>query len=80
MRSRIAANNFRVIATSASWNVTYFACRVTFAPILTRFSRSVVSDQCFTSCGSANRRKKLAKELCKNKSLVLRSDLRQIRS
>ena len=30
MRSRIAANNFRVTATSASWHVTYFACRVTF--------------------------------------------------
>ena len=32
MRSRIAANNLRVTATSASWNVTYFECRVTFAP------------------------------------------------
>ncbi len=61
MRSRIAANNLRVTATSASWNVTYFACRVTFAPILTSFSRSVVSDQCFTSRGSANRRKKFAR-------------------
>ncbi len=61
IRSRIATNNFRVIATSASWNVTYFACRVTFAPILTSFSRRVVSDQCFTSWGSANRRKKFAK-------------------
>jgi len=45
MRSRIAANNLRVTATSASWNVTYFACRVTLAPILTSFSRSVVSHQ-----------------------------------
>ena len=27
MRSRIAANNLRVTATSASLNVTYFACR-----------------------------------------------------
>ena len=54
MRSRIAANNFRVIATSASWNVTYFACLVTFAPIFTSFSRRVVSDQCFTSWGSAS--------------------------
>ncbi len=41
MRSRIAANKFRVTATSASWNVTYFECRVTLAPILTSFSRSV---------------------------------------
>ena len=49
MRSRIAENNLRVTATSANWNVTYFACRVTFAPILTSFSRSVVSDQCFIS-------------------------------
>ncbi len=56
MRSRIAANNFRVIATSASWNVKYFACRMTFAPIFTSFSCSVVSDQCFTSLGSASRR------------------------
>jgi hypothetical protein len=61
MRSRIAANKFRVIATSASWNVTYFACRVTFAPIFTSFFRRVVSDQCFTSWGSDNRRKKFAK-------------------
>ena len=61
IRSRIAANNFRVIATSASWNVTYFACRVTFAPILMSFSRMVVSDHCFTSWGNANRRKKLAR-------------------
>jgi len=33
MRSRIAANRSRVTATSASWNVTYFACRVTLAAI-----------------------------------------------
>ena len=31
IRSRIATNKFRVTATSASWNVTYFECRVTFA-------------------------------------------------
>ncbi len=49
MRSRIAANRFRVTATSANWNVAYFARRVTLAPILASFSRSVVSDQCFTS-------------------------------
>jgi hypothetical protein len=45
MRSRIAANKFRVTATSASWKNTDLACRVTFAPILMSFSRSVVSDQ-----------------------------------
>ena len=61
MRSRIASNNFLGIATSASWNVTYFACRVTFAPIFTSFSRRVVSDQCFTSRGKASRRRKLAR-------------------
>ena len=48
MRSRIVANNFRVTATSASWNITYFECRVTFTPILTSLSRRVVNDQCFT--------------------------------
>ena len=37
----------------ASWNVTYFECRVTFAPILISFSRSVVSDQCRTGFGKA---------------------------
>ena len=55
IRSRIAANKFRVTATSASWNVTYFECRVTLAPILTSSSDSVVSDQCFISQGKANR-------------------------
>ena len=43
MRSRIAANRFRIVATSASWNVTYFECRVTFAPILITNSHRVVS-------------------------------------
>jgi hypothetical protein len=59
MRLRIAANKFRVTATSASWNVKYFACRVTLAPILIRFSRSVVSDQCRIGFGKASRRRKL---------------------
>jgi hypothetical protein len=44
IRSRIAANNRRDTATSASWNVTYLACRVTLAPILTSLSRNVVSE------------------------------------
>ena len=61
MRSRIAANNRRGTATSANWNVTYFECRVTFAPIFTSFSRSVVSDQCLTARGKASRRSKFAR-------------------
>jgi hypothetical protein len=59
MRLRIAANKFRVTATSASWNVTYFACRVTLAPILISLSRSVVSDHYPTGFGKASRRRKL---------------------
>jgi len=58
-RSKIAANKFPVTAASASWNVTYFACRVTVAPILMSFSGSVVSDQCRTGFGRAIRRRKL---------------------
>ncbi len=58
MRSRIAANKSRGTATSTIWNITYFACRTTFAPILISFSRSVVNDPCFTDLGSANRRRK----------------------
>jgi hypothetical protein len=58
MRRRISRNSWRGIATSAIWNVTYFACCVTLAPIFTNFSRSVVSDQCFTPRGSARRRKR----------------------
>ena len=42
---RISANNCRRIASSASWKVTYRPCRTTLAPILTNFSRSVVSHQ-----------------------------------
>ena len=61
IRSRIDANNRRGTATSASWNVTYLACRVTLAPILLSFSRSVVSDQCYTGFGKASRRRKLSR-------------------
>ena len=68
-RSRIAANNVRVTATSASWNVTYFECCVTSAPILTIFSRSVVSDHCFTLRSNASRRRKLAR-LCRSQTPV----------
>ena len=38
---------------------TYLACRVTLAPILINFSRSVVSDQCRTGFGRASLRRKL---------------------
>jgi len=48
MRSRMAANRRRGIATSAVWKNTYRACAMTFAPILMSFSRSVVSAPCFT--------------------------------
>ena len=58
---RISVNSFLGTATSASWNVTYRPWRTTLAPILTSLSRSVVSDQCSTLCGSANVRMKLAR-------------------
>ena len=44
MRRRILANRTRGTATSASWNTTYRPWRTIRAPILTSFSRSVVSD------------------------------------
>jgi len=43
IRSRIARNNSRGIATSAIWKITCRAWRTTFAPILISFSRNVVS-------------------------------------
>jgi len=48
IRSRIARNNARGIATSAIWNVTCREWRTTFAPILISFSFNVVSVQCRT--------------------------------
>jgi ABC-type transport system substrate-binding protein len=59
IRSRIARNNRFGTATSAIWNTTYRECATTLAPILMSFSRSVVSDQCFTAGGRASRRRKL---------------------
>jgi hypothetical protein len=59
MRRRIFRNKPLGTATSANWNVTYRPCRATFAPILMSFSRSVVNDQCSTSCGRASVRRKL---------------------
>ena len=46
IRRRIAANNARGTATSASWNTRYRPWRTIRAPTLTSFSRKVVSDQC----------------------------------
>ena len=43
IRPRIAANNSLGTATSASWKVTYFECRTTFAPILI----SLMIGKCF---------------------------------
>jgi len=56
---RISANNILDTATSANWNVTYRPWQTTLVPILTSFSRSVVSDQCSTSFGQASVRMKL---------------------
>ena len=53
IRSRITRNNRFGTATSAIWKTIYRECATTFAPILMSFSRSVVSDQCFTPFGSA---------------------------
>ena len=58
IRSRIARNSRLGTATSAIWNRTYRACVTTLAPILISFSRSVVSDQCFTDRGIAPDKKK----------------------
>src|SRR5262249_18492971 len=45
IRFTIAANTGQGTATSANWNTTYLACDTTLAPILTYFSRIVVSVQ-----------------------------------
>ncbi len=54
IRPRIFRNSSFGTATSANWSVTYRPWRTTLAPILTSFSRSVVSDQCSTSFGKAS--------------------------
>ncbi len=58
MHYKIAASNSLGTATSAIWKVTYLECQTTLAPILISFSRSVVTDQCFTDLGNARRRRK----------------------
>jgi len=50
IRSKIARNSPRGMATSAIWKTTYRECATTFAPILMSFSRSV------SSATSASRR------------------------
>jgi hypothetical protein len=55
IRSNIARYSRRGTATSANWNVTYRAWYTTLPPILTNLSRNVVSVQCFTLGGNANR-------------------------
>jgi hypothetical protein len=46
VRRRIVAKSRFGTATSAVWKITHRAWRTTFAPILTSFSRKLVSDQC----------------------------------
>jgi hypothetical protein len=53
----MAANKFRVTATSASWNAVYFECLVTLAPILSQLVQEVVSDQCWMAKKNLNGRK-----------------------
>jgi hypothetical protein len=61
IRFTIAANTGRDTATSANWNKTYFACDTTLAPILTNFSRIVLSVQLRIGLGSTSCRRKLPK-------------------
>ena len=55
---RMAWNNLRGTATSASWKVTRRAWRTTFAPILINFSRVVVRVQRLISRGRTSCRRK----------------------
>ena len=59
IRLKIFWNKLLGTATSANWNVTYRPWRTTLAPILTSFSRSVVSDQCSTLFGQGQRPHKI---------------------
>src|SRR6516165_9806236 len=61
IRPRIRANSFRGTATSANWKRTYLECLTTLAPILSPFSRSVVSVQPWIGLGSTSCRRKLAR-------------------
>src|SRR6516162_11316717 len=61
IRFTIAVKSGRGTDTSASWNTRYLACDTTFAPILTNFSRIVVSVQLWIGLGSTSCRRKLAR-------------------
>jgi hypothetical protein len=61
IRPRMAANNARGTATSASWKIIARAWCTTLAPILISFPRSVVSLQVWADRGSANCLRKLAR-------------------
>jgi hypothetical protein len=66
--SRMAANSCRGIATSAIWNVTYWACRTTLAPILISFSRNVVRVHWLILLGRASVRRKFPRLYANAKS------------
>ena len=61
MAPRISWNSARGTATSAIWKITDWPCLTIRAQILTCRLRSVVSNHCFTSSGSATVRRKLAR-------------------
>src|SRR5262249_60498819 len=61
IRFTIAVKSGRGTDTSASWNTRYLACDTTFAPILTTFSRIVVSVQLWIGLGTTRCRHKAAR-------------------
>ena len=63
IRPTIAAKSGRGTDTSASWNTRYLACDTTLAPILTYFSRSVVSVQPWMGLGSTRCRRHATRHL-----------------
>jgi hypothetical protein len=60
-RSPMRPNSSGGTATSAIRKIAYRPCATTFAPILTTFSRRLVSDHSATSLGNAEVRRKLAR-------------------
>jgi len=71
IRSRIARNNPRGMATSAIWKITYRAVETTLAPILINFSQGVVKDQCLMVLGRASLHRKLPRLYAKANSCSL---------
>ena len=69
IRARICSNSAFGTATSANWKVTYRACRTIRAPVLMRFSRNVVSDQCFTRLGSTSSTPEVGKAVIAGESV-----------